>query len=151
MLRPTDKLSFLLLPARFKYAQACLQAAVMVPHCPLRDSLLRLFQSSTDQDWVGFSQRFLKGFDHLSPKPWNYGLNYLSYDSCTWQDSGSCKRTGQDWCTTRGMWLKTPERSDLIYRRTWVRSSTAVCHEKFGEMHHCNKDICAVVQWLMYF
>ena len=106
MLRPTDKLSFLLLPARFKYAQACLQAAVMVPHCPLRDSLLRLFQSSTDQDWVGFSQRFLKGFDHLSLEPWNWGLNYMSYDSCTWQDSGSCKRTGQDWCTTRGMWLK---------------------------------------------
>ena len=53
--------------------------------------------------------------------------------------------------TTRGMWLKTPERDDLINRRTWVRSSTAVCHEKFGEMHHCNKDISAVVQWLMYF
>ena len=136
---------------RASKSQACLQATDIYSAIPTTRPAYVALPKFADQDWDGFSLRLLKGFDHLSLGPWNYGLNYLSYDSCTWEDSGSCIRTGQDWCTTRGMWLKTPERSDLIYRRTWVRSSTAVCHEKFGEMHHCNKDISAVVQWLMYF
>ena len=154
----TGKLSFLLLPARFKIAslpsghgrlfrgthyETCLCGSSEV-----RRPGLRWFFPKVAQRVRSLIAWALK----LWPKLLVLWLLYLTGLRILQKDRARLVHHKRDVAlTTKGMWLKTPERSDLIYRRTWVRSSTAVCHEKFGEMHHCNKDICAVVQWLMYF
>ena len=109
-----------------------------------RSKLAKAHPEFAVQNSSGFSERFV----HSSLDLENYVLRLLY-----WENSGSCRRAGQDWLTTREEWLHAKERQ-MDDRCTWVCSHGSLPWEiwlmrQLLKIDYCISPIveCSVKRW----